>query len=260
MNPQQPEQSRAPEPGTSLVPVIPSGDQLPAVEEKFVEDASVEASDIVLPALKLLQGQSPEVLDGPGKPGNFWDSLQEKMLIPPIRCVIAWHGKSRFKPEGKPPDTALCTSADTVHGRTYGLCKDCGYKEWGEAEPGERRNPPACSLDQLFVLLTDAGLLAVRFRKKAEKYAKQFITQRQMSGKNWWAYQTMLRVSQETGQDQQGKPTKYFAPKITWLLAEVVPEPLRIRARQLHDALQAAAEANRLSTTGEEDDTGGAEA
>lgn len=240
-------------PGTNLIPIEPSKDQLPAIQEDFVEDPSVEATDIVLPALKLLQGQSPEVLEQQGRPGNFWDSLQGIMVVPPVRCVVAWHGKSRFKPEGKPVGTDMCVSSNTISGTRYGSCKDCDFKEWTADETGKRK-PPFCSLDQLFVLLTDAGLLAVRFRKKAEKYAKQFVTQRQMSGKNWWAYHCMLRVKQETGTDQQGKPTKYFAPTITWLLAEPTAEVLRTRARQLHEGIEKAASAGRLSTAGEEDD------
>jgi hypothetical protein len=251
MNPQQ---SEPVQPGTNLVPIEVSKDQLPATQEEFVMDSTLDASDIVLPALKLLQGQSPEVLEGNGRPGNFWDSLQGLQIAPPVRCVIAWHGKARFKPEGRPAGTDMCVSSDTVAGTRYGSCKDCDFKEWG-SDDGGKRKPPACSLDQLFVLLTDSGLLAVHFRKKAEKYAKQFITQRTMSGKNWWAYNCMLRVKQEAGTDAQGKPTKYFAPTITWLLAEPTSEPLRLKARQLHEGIQKAADAGRLSTAGEDEES-----
>ena len=235
---------------TDLVP-LPEGGALVELDP-LVNDPNIDSDDIVVPSLSLLQGQSPEVLAGNGRPGQFFDSQQGIALVPPLKAIVAWHGKTRFKGRGKPQGTEMCRSSDMVHGSVYGLCETCQYKEWQELDNG-RRKAPSCAQNQVFVLHTTSGPLMLRMKNKAEKYARMFLTQKAALQRNFWQHPVVLRVKSEAGKDEGGNPTTYFAATISWLLEEVVPEATRVAAKRLHEALQDAAEVGRLQTTEESD-------
>lgn len=196
-----------------LMPVGKSG--VPATtDDPYVDDAQIEASDFYIPSLKVLNGTSDECKSGKARPGNFWNPYTNQEFKAPMRGVVCFWMKTRYKRENQKsdPKTEQCMSFDMKVGTRYGECEPCPYKEWGT----DRKRAPECSMSHCFILATPDGPLMLRLRKKAEKYAKQFVTQKQTSQQNWWTFAAVLDIKKETGVDDSGRPADYFVPTITW--------------------------------------------
>lgn len=218
----------------SLVPVNVS---VPENQEAYVQDAQVEANDFLVPALKVTQGMSDEVKAGKCRPGKFWDPYQQKEIDPPLRAIVVFYHKTRYKRADQ--GTEMCMSMDMIEGTRYGECKECEFAKWTD-------KPPLCAQSHCFVMMSENGPLVLRMRKKSEKTAKQFITQKQTSQQNWWAFPVVLDIKVEHGQDAGGRPADYFAPTITWDKTQPTPEELRKMARSYNAMLAEAQAAGRL--------------
>jgi len=220
-------------------------------QEEYVDDAMVEASDLYVPTLKVLQGMSDEVKAGKARPGKFWNPYTNKELDSPQQVVIIFHQKTRAMMESGPNDPEKrerCMSFDLVNGTVYGECEQCQYKDWNA------RTPPLCSMSHVFIAFTPDGPLAVRFRKKSEKDARQFLTSKQVQKVNWWTYATVLEIKKQIGTDTTGRPAEYYAPAIAWDKTLPVSEELRTQARAFNSVLTAAHAAGRLKADAVEGD------
>jgi hypothetical protein len=231
-----------PEQKFPLMPVPQASTGLQKSEE-YVDDMMVEATDLYVPTLKVLQGLSDEVKAGKARPGKFWNPYTNKELDSPQSVIVVFHQKSRAMMESGPMDSEKrerCMSFDLVNGTVYGSCDECQYKEWN------KKVPPLCSMSHVFIIFTPEGPLAIRFRKKSEKDARQFITSKQVQKQNWWTFTTVVEIKKQIGVDNTGRPAEYYAPTIAWDKTQTVSEELRTQARAFNAVLGAAQAAGKL--------------
>jgi hypothetical protein len=157
------------------VAVIGSG-SVPNVAVKPSEKLSignVDASDIVIPRVKLLQAISPEVEEyDAAKPGHFWHTLASESLGPSLRFVPIiirksyvlwaprgdqrgilarandgehWDVKDAFKvkPKGSAKEVIWSTECGTVSGS--------GLSRFGSSIPDDSNSQPAAALVYQFL-------------------------------------------------------------------------------------------------------------
>ena len=82
----------------------------------------------IVPQLKVLQGLSPEVQDGTGKAGQFWDSYQDKAIDAPILIVPVHTFRTRARwASDRGVQLPVCRSHDgkTGSGNPGGDCSTC---------------------------------------------------------------------------------------------------------------------------------------
>jgi hypothetical protein len=236
----------------SLVPIA----QDLSTTDPYVEDQDLDHGDLLVPTLQLLQGMSEPVKQGlaGARPGLFWDPYRQEPIQGPMEGVVVYFTKTRFMRADDKANREQCQSFDNVNGTTYGECEICVFSKWGcDAQEKVNWQAPPCSLNYTFILATPNGPLALRFRKKAEKAARTFLTQKTMSRKNWWSHPVHIDSKQETGVDASGRPAQYFVPTIVWILEKQLDDGLRSYAKNLHDGLAAAKEAGRFRTEEVED-------
>lgn len=114
--------------------------------------AEVDASEFIVPILKLAQPLTDEVTSGDAKPGDFILALTGEAFSPPIEFIVAGKGKGRFKPGRKGErtlvayDTALVPwKDDPFYGQPFAehpdaeeqfkARVDAKEEEWGSGPP-----------------------------------------------------------------------------------------------------------------------------
>lgn len=241
--------------GSDFLPVLHQTEQLvdniPVVgRESLTED------DIVVPTLKLLQGQSDEVTEGVSgaQPGKFFLSSSQEVIEPPIRVLVIAHGRSNvLYPKPDDPRYAglkQCLARDGIEGNEYGYCDDCGlHKKWGD-----NNEPPVCAESHNFtVLLEGRGPAIVRFKRKSFPTAKTFVSNWRMGSKNLWHHPVEIRVDSDTFEMPGGKKTKFYYMKMQWNTGISIPVEIHRKAYETYERLNNAAEHGRLKT-GEENE------
>lgn len=217
----------------------------------------VEAADLILPQLQLLQGQSDAVTDGDvegAAPGKFYLTSTQEVLDGPIRVLLCAHTRSRAlfpkdKPEFKGVET--CISKDAVEGTVYGSCDACPHKMWGEKD----NHPPLCSEAHNFTALTPYGPAVIRFARTSFKTARQFLTTWTLTPKALWEHPTLVFVKKGT-KEVGGKMSTFFKMELRWLQRETVPNGTQLACSAVHEQVSAAHEAGRFGTEGDEFDDG----
>lgn len=76
--------------------------------------AEVDASEFVIPILKLAQPLTDEVSSGKARPGEFVLGLTGESFPAPIEIVVAGKGKGRFRPGGNGKRTLVAYDTPTV--------------------------------------------------------------------------------------------------------------------------------------------------
>lgn len=76
--------------------------------------SEVDASEFVVPILKLAQPLTDEVTSGDARPGEFILSLTGESFAPPLEFVVAGKGKGRFKPGRNGTRTLVAYDTNTV--------------------------------------------------------------------------------------------------------------------------------------------------
>lgn len=76
--------------------------------------SEVDASEFVIPILKLGQPLTDEVTEGRAAAGDFILGLTGETFSPPIEFVVAGKGKGRFRPGGKGQRTLVAYDTPTV--------------------------------------------------------------------------------------------------------------------------------------------------
>lgn len=92
----------------------------------------VDASDIKMPKIKLLQPMSDEVTTNKGRAGQFYNTLTEEAMDT-LECSFLMLGKSRIKwrkpfKRGEDPE---CRSFDGEYSEDGVSCKTCPDCKWG---------------------------------------------------------------------------------------------------------------------------------
>lgn len=236
--------------GSDLLPVELSS-HVGAVDVRGREN--VEAEDLILPSLQLLQGQSEAVTSGDvegATPGKFYLTSTQEVLDSPLRVLLCAHTKSRalFPKEGPAyRDIEKCISRDGVEGSVYGSCAACPHKLWREGN-----QPPLCSESHNFVALTPFGPAVLRFARTSYKTARAFLTTWTMTPKPLWAHPAMV-VAKKDSKEVGGKMTTFYKMELRWLQRETVPPVVQDAAAAVHDQVNAAHEAGKF---GSEEDYG----
>ena len=214
----------------------------------------VEATDLILPQLQLLQGQSEAVTSGDvegATPGKFYLTSTQEVLDAPIRVLLCAHTRSRaLFPKDKPEFQGVetCISKDGVEGTTYGSCDACPHKMWGE-----NNRPPLCSEAHNFTALTPYGPAVIRFARTSFKTARQFLTTWTLTPKPLWAHPAMV-IAKKDSKEVGGKMTTFYKMDIRWLQRETVPTGAQRACEAVHQQVSAAHEAGRFGTEGDEFD------
>lgn len=244
--------------GSDLLPVLRAAD--PEAEPMVGRD-NVSQSDLVLPVIKLLQGQSPEVVKNEvegARPGLILHTGAQQLMKPPLRVLFVHHSKSNLlSPDPTKVEYAgleRCLSRDAVTGDVYGDCSVCRKcLDWG---PKTTQNPkgtkPLGAQSHNFVCMTELGPAIMRFSRTSFQAARTFVTTWMTGTKNLWAHPVVVRAKSETQVLPNGQQSTYYTWEPVWQLGEVVPKPMRELALKLHETADAAFQAGRMQTTGDE--------
>lgn len=226
------------------------------LDEELVGDENIEESDLIVPTLMLLQGQSQAVLEGvPGaQPGKFMLSTTQEVFEAPLRVLIVHHAKSRaLFPKEQHPGLEQCFSRDMVEGTRYGSCEQCPHKEWREGPDGNKNLRPPCSTSHNFGIILKEGPAILRLAGKSYKNGKKFVSAKLLAKQNWWKYPTVVRVHQKT-REVAGASQIYFICEIIWDIPDPLALPQRQAARKVYDLLNEAYEEGRLTQHGADAD------
>ena len=210
---------------------------------------NIEASDIILPSIRLLQGMSPVVMQGlaeGARPGRFYSSSTNEVFDGPWRGLLVYHWKSRgMLPDPKKPEyngLQQCISRNNVEGTVYGDCSTCPHKDWREGEDGKNLSP-LCSEAHNFALLTDGGMIHLAFRRTALKNVRTFLGNWATGNKTLWHHPVVFTVQQK-----QEDGNLWYVPSIRWDVKDEVPPNMRALCRMFYDNMKASHEAGKLSS------------
>jgi hypothetical protein len=244
--------------GADLLPVLRAPD--PEADEIVGRD-NVSQKDLVMPAIKLLQGMSPEVLNNEvegARPGLILHTGSQQILKGPMRVLFVHHSKSNML---NPDPTKIeyaglerCVSKDAVTGDRYGDCETCRKcLDWGpKTAQFPKGTKPLGAQSHNFICMTEVGPAVMRFSRTSYMAAKTFVTTWTMGQKNLWAHPVVVRVKSEPMTLPNGQQTTYFVWEPVWQTSEQVPKPMRDAARAMYDIAEAAFQAGRMTTTGDD--------
>ncbi|HEY6058723.1 MAG TPA: hypothetical protein VIV06_11860 [Candidatus Limnocylindrales bacterium] len=199
----------------------------------------LDAGDLVMPRVKLLQAQSEEAADGRGKPGEFWNTLTSELYGATLRFMPILPFKQRIflvRAERReaiddalvagglaelPDGTGLmCRSIDMIEGRGYpGIaCDTCPLSKW------DGQKPPLCSETYNVAAMTELGdLIILSFSKSSAKVGKSLFSMLRLSPRAAWS-----RVFEISARAEKGQLGNYQVPIIRPLTSEIpAPELLR---------------------------------
>lgn len=185
----------------------------------------LDAGDLILPRIKLVQAQSQEVSDGLAQAGQFFNTLTNEVLdnvvfvpiVPFKQRIMLVRGEKRpvinqaLKAANLPEISSdfeglACRSYDMEVGNgTPGIaCGDCPLSQWDEQEP------PLCSETYNVAGVSEYGdLLVLSFSKSSARQGKQLFSMiRVMPG-------AQGRLFTMTSKSERGKKGTYFAPVVT---------------------------------------------
>jgi len=234
--------------GTDLLPVALAFQKVDRIGRE-----NVEAEDLVLPSLKLLQGSSEEVKKGVqgARAGIFWLTGAEEPFEPPIRVLACAHTKSRslFPKPDRPEHAGLkeCRSRDGVTGTEYGECALCPHKEWDN----ENKRAPACSESHNFTVLTPLGPAIMRFQRTSIKSAKKLLSLWTMSTDPIFAHPLVISTTVRTDM-VQGRPSTTYVKETKWAMKENVPPAAQAAARLIYEQVTAAHEQGKFAAADDE--------
>ena len=205
---------------------------------------NIDADDLVLPSLRLLQGMSDEVTEQSvegAAPGVFYHTGAKEIMKGPVRVLFCAHTKSRalFPKEGDARFAGIskCVSRDGIAGDEYGDCGSCDHTEWGED-----RNPPLCSESHNFTALTCYGPCVIRFSRTSFKTAKEFLSTWRFSGKRIHTHPVLISVKQHQRELPGGKKATYYSLELKWDQKEAVPPAAQDAANTIYKAVTSAHE------------------
>ena len=207
----------------TLVPddVLPADDQI-GYRPKMSEDFDSESGAPRLPIIKIMQSNSPEVVEQEGSAGHFYSStigdMGESITIIPLQT-----GLSRIfnNPDKRFADSEIvCSSQDGKEGtirdasdygekrRITGDCATCPMKEWGPRDPKTGRgSPPLCTLHRSFnVYAPEEELLAqIDFSRTGMPAAEDMLTQIRLK-REWGTLAFQLGLRHVKGSNPYYKP------------------------------------------------------
>jgi len=242
-----------------LLPSLAPQTGLVTPSSEIVSYGDSEPGSLVIPVLKCLQPQAPEVARGQypdAKAGMlFLTSTKESFAAPAHVLVLQHHCSRALFPNPNNPKTKnlkMCLAPDALKGTEYGYCSECEYaNDWGE-----NREPPSCTESHNFVLLTPSGPALIRFNRTSFKAGKEFESGCRFSvpRKNFWHHPAVVTTTMKTKRLPNGTETTYYEMAINWDRTVVTPEPMQQLARLIFDEIKAAFESGKLGSDELDDD------
>ena len=128
----------------------------------------IDASDVEIPRIKLLQALSPEVAEGGKRQGTFLHTVTEEELGNELKVVIVYYDRSfiLWRPRGSgggilaramdgihwtPANSEFEVTLDKKDGgnqvkwKTMDTVAKSGLAEWGSMNPSDPKSPPAAT-------------------------------------------------------------------------------------------------------------------
>lgn len=176
----------------------------------------LEQEDVTIPRIVILQGLSPEVTEGRGKPGEFFiKGLERNLGKGPLEIVILMRNKSRIRWQDLTLGGGiLCRSIDSKIGvgDPGGDCNICPLSEWTGV------GKPSCDLYQnLIVTLRQdedwfpMAISGNRTKLKALKNLNSLLMIEQTKGRPLFSKSYMLESVDKTS----SKGMRYFSYRVS---------------------------------------------
>jgi len=162
----------------------------------FTNTLDMDASDLMIPRLRLTQGLTAEVQDGTATPGQWvlsgYDAKAEVTVVP----VLFARNRTLRDTEG----TILCRSFDALTGvgEPGGTCAGCIMNQWSDGEKGARV-PPKCAFSYVYIVYVKEfeTMALVEFRRTSIQAGKTLNTIAAQRGLSNFAVK--LKSSKQTG-------------------------------------------------------------
>ena len=166
---------------------------------------NIDADDMILPRIRIIQPTSQDSEDGLGKLKNsVTEEVVDKLILIPLTVK-----KGRvFFPPNETHSAPDCRSTNGITGNDGNLCEECEFARWSEV-------PPECAETRDFpVMLEDGSLAGISLKRSAIREAKKLITAIKMKGIPFF----FVKVTLSTVKAESSKGV-YYLPviKITGL-------------------------------------------
>lgn len=175
----------------------------------------MEREDLTIPRLTVLQGLSPEVQDGLGKPGTLFVTSINREIGKEVEIIPLMRNRSRIRWSPRTEGKGIkCRSHDGITGTgdPGGVCKTCPKSQW------DGSTAPVCDLfENIFVVLrqdTDWFPLSFsgsRTKMKPFQALNTLLLMEQMKGRPIFGKSYIVRVID----DKNGKGDRYFNYRIS---------------------------------------------
>lgn len=205
----------------------------------------MDSNDITIPRIVILQGLSPEVSEGRGKPGEFFiKGLERNLTAKPLEIVVLLRNKSRIRWQDlQLGGGILCRSFDAKHGigNPGGTCEACPLSQW-EMSSDNKSGRPGCDLYQnlIVVIRQDEEWLPMaisgnRTKLKALKNLNSLLMVELAKNRPLFAKAYQL----ESKQDKNSKGMAYFTYRVSPANGNaMLPDKEQLRAFDLYTSLK----------------------
>lgn len=213
---------------SALIPVEPEESAVQATDTRtYSTKPNLGMEEMYIPKLRLCQGQTPEVVAGEARPGQW--ILQGNEATDEVEVVVLAMGRAReywHSESGNRDERELkCKSKDAEvgEGDPGGPCDACPLSQWTTDPRTQKRKMPACDMIYSYmVYIPEWGTTALlEMRRTGLNSARQVNT---MIGTRGIGNFT-LRLS---GQVQSNGAIRYYIPKV---IARPITPELREEAR-----------------------------
>jgi hypothetical protein len=211
-----------------------------SAEDKEAMYGGLEQEDVTIPRIVILQGLSPEVTEGRGKPGEFFiKGLERNLGDDPVEIVILMRSKSRIRWQDLTLGGGiLCQSKDSKLGTgdPGGDCSVCPHAAWSGT------GKPSCDLYQnlVVVLRNDEDWFPValsgnRTKLKAMKNLNSLLLTELAKGRPLFSKSYLLESVNKTS----SKGLKYFSYRISPNASNAqIPEDEQQQAYAIYNSLK----------------------
>jgi hypothetical protein len=249
-------------------------DNLPATtgdSRMSLGQTHLDASDLILPRIKVVQQMSAEANDERAKAGEFFDTLRGRALGTELRFIPLLPFKQRvflvrdqkrvaaaiaLEAAGLPTlsegDGLKCRSLNMFQGigEPGILCNECPLSKWTDGN-----TPPLCSETYNVAAMSELGeMMILSFSKSSAKTGKRLFSMLRMSGIDALPWARIYEAKTRKEKNDQGT---FFVPDVTDT-GEATPTELLAQARKWATVLEGAP--IDVTPEGEEEEAGAASA
>lgn len=156
-------------------------------QEELLGFEGWDASELIIPRLRLLQGLSQAVTDGRGSIGNYENSIDGEITRGPLEVVVLGvaNGAIYFvQGEGM-----KCKSSDGITSFRGESCEACPFGVYHKGEWSDSGKPPACSSTKDVIITTRESLsegvpmpAILTFSKTSYGIGRKFMSAMRFSG------------------------------------------------------------------------------